>query len=302
MSLKFVIHNQALKAIIPKVVVSNTVNYFECEFAFQTADWDGLDKYAHFRKDVISYDFSITNNRIEQSAGLNLSAGVWKVYITGGEYDVNGTLITRITTAETAITVISTGAESTGTILPEIAPDVAEQLSAKIAALELDYAGLSTIESDLSIAEAERKAAELERKSAETSRDEAESARESAEVIRISNEVSRVEAENQRAAAESARASEYSEFVQEITSQTNAAYQSMERAENAASTAKESAASAAESAEIAAQYGREVESYVGDENWLYPIEEDGILYMVMADSFKGAVFDITANGILEVTV
>lgn len=105
------------------VIAANTVDYLEAEFTFQTGDWNGADAWAHFAKDGVSYDIQLRSGRIEKDQHLNLSDGVWSVYLHGTVGS------TRITTTEQKLTVQKTGTLK-GLPLPEIPISAQEQISA----------------------------------------------------------------------------------------------------------------------------------------------------------------------------
>lgn len=116
-------------------VVADTINYLEAKFIFKTDDWDGLTKWAHFaNSDGTVYDIRLSEDSIRKEDHLNLSAGMWKVYLHGNEF-ADGEVIQRITTDEAVLYVSPTGTLS-GEPFPEIPASVAEQLAAQIAAME----------------------------------------------------------------------------------------------------------------------------------------------------------------------
>lgn len=79
------------------------------------------------------------------------------------------------------------------------------------------------------------------------------------------------------------------------------ASESASTATTKASAATSSATAAAASAAAAAQSAQEAASVVGAASWIYfDVEDDGILYCYCADTFSGADFSMTDNGILEV--
>lgn len=113
---------------IPQVkVVSDSVNYLEAQFLFQTADWSGLHKWAHFNDGDNVYDFEIIDDKITADKSLNLYAGSWKVYVHGER--LNGEEIEkRITTDEAPLIVIQSGMLD-GSPLPPIHPSATEQIA-----------------------------------------------------------------------------------------------------------------------------------------------------------------------------
>lgn len=125
--------HQHLK-LINEHVVADTIDYLEMKFTFQTDDWDGLEKWAHFAKNGAVYDIRLTDDCIRKEDHLNLGAGVWKVYLHGNEYR-NGEVRERITTC-----VVNLKVEPTGTLdgepFPEMPASVTEQILARLDDIE----------------------------------------------------------------------------------------------------------------------------------------------------------------------
>ena len=115
-------------------MAADTINYLQCEFRFQTPDWSGLDKWAHFEKDGETYDIRLTDDCIRPEDGLNLPAGQWKLYLHGDVY-ADGAVVRRITTEQITVTVHPTGTLN-GQPFGELPPSVAEQILARLDALE----------------------------------------------------------------------------------------------------------------------------------------------------------------------
>lgn len=120
--------------IINEHVVADTIDYLEMKFTFQTDDWDGLEKWAHFAKNGAVYDIRLTDDCIRKEDHLNLSAGVWKVYLHGNEF-ADGKVIERITTCVENLRVYPTGS-LTGEPFPEMPASVTEQILARLSWLE----------------------------------------------------------------------------------------------------------------------------------------------------------------------
>ena len=114
-------------------VVADTIDYLEAEFAFSD-DWDGLTKWAHFANGDTVYDIRLTDDCIRKEDHLNLSAGVWKVYLHGNEF-TGGKVVERITTCVENLRVYPTGSLN-GEPFPEMPASVTEQILARIARLE----------------------------------------------------------------------------------------------------------------------------------------------------------------------
>ena len=115
-------------------VVADTIDYLEAKFIFKTDDWDGLDKWVHFAKDSAVYDIRLTEDCIRKEDHLNLSAGMWKVYLHGNEFR-DGEVIQRITTDEVVLYVIPTGTLD-GEPFPTVPPSAGEQIIASAEAAE----------------------------------------------------------------------------------------------------------------------------------------------------------------------
>ena len=112
-------------------VVADTIDYLEAKFIFKTDDWDGLDKWAHFANDGGTvYDIRLTEDRIWKEDHLNLSAGMWKVYLHGNEFR-DGKVIQRITTDEAVLYVNPTGMLD-GDPFPGVPPSAGEQAFAAV--------------------------------------------------------------------------------------------------------------------------------------------------------------------------
>ena len=110
--------------IAQPLTVADTIDYLEMRFCFQTADWDGADKWAHFRQRENIYDINLVDDKITADKHLNLSEGKWEVYLHGTKGNA------RITTDIEFINVIGTGTLN-GKPLPDIPLSAAEQINAK---------------------------------------------------------------------------------------------------------------------------------------------------------------------------
>lgn len=113
---------------------ADSINYLTCRFHFTTPDWDGLDKWAHFEKDGEVLHIRLTDDRIRAQDGLNLTAGTWTVSLHGNAYE-NGEVVSRITTDRVALTV-HPGGMTEGEPFSPLAPSAAEQIFARLDALE----------------------------------------------------------------------------------------------------------------------------------------------------------------------
>ena len=117
------VKGQSLRLMHP-LTVADTVDYLEAKFHFQSSDWQGLAKWAHFKNADAVYDILLVNDKIERTAHLNLTAGDWEIYLHG-----NGEGGVRITTERQKLRVVPTGLLE-GDLLPEVPLGTAEQISA----------------------------------------------------------------------------------------------------------------------------------------------------------------------------
>jgi len=92
------------------VVAADSVAYLTARLIYKTADWtaDGLSVWAHFRLGDTQIDAEAVDGEIGTDAGVNLTAGVWTVWITGHVYE-GAALIQRITTETAELTVKESG-------------------------------------------------------------------------------------------------------------------------------------------------------------------------------------------------
>lgn len=124
------IKGQSLKVVAP-VIVSDSIKYLEAKFHFQTSDWEGSSKWAHFSKGDITYDIHLNHDdEITNEDNLNLSAGKWMVYLHGINEDG-----TRITTEKAPIEVKESGVLS-GDPFPDVPLTALEQIDKRVSDLE----------------------------------------------------------------------------------------------------------------------------------------------------------------------
>ena len=124
------IKGQVLQVDAP-TIVAGTIDYLSARFCFQSSDWDGLQKWAHFENGDTVYDIELVDDRIEKDKHLNLSEGEWSVWLHGSEY-VDGELTMRITTAAVRLVVLPTGTTDTDNPFPSATPSVVEQIYADL--------------------------------------------------------------------------------------------------------------------------------------------------------------------------
>lgn len=131
------VQRQRLK-IIKDFVVADTIDYLEMQFSF-SEDWAGLSKWAHFSTMGRTYDIPLTDNRIRKEDHLNLSAGIWAVYLHGNEF-AEGLVVERITTNAVVMRVEPTGTLD-GEPFPEMPASETERILARLARLEAGGGG-----------------------------------------------------------------------------------------------------------------------------------------------------------------
>lgn len=132
MKLQFHISGQKLK--VNKLdVVAGTVNYLDASFLFQNGkDWEGLEKWCHFKNGESVFDIMLTDDAITADMGMNLSAGDWHIFVHGDK--VKGDKVERrITTDEVVVSVKpSRGSEDIYPTAPPIhVPSAGEQIIAQ---------------------------------------------------------------------------------------------------------------------------------------------------------------------------
>jgi len=119
-------------------VVADTIDYLVARFLFTGADWNGLEKWMHLQQGEYHYAIKLTDDQTRREDHLNLTEGQWLIWLHGNEV-VDGEVTERITTNVCAFTVEATGALE-GEVMPPVAPDVAEQLDARMTAIEREQA------------------------------------------------------------------------------------------------------------------------------------------------------------------
>lgn len=123
----FHIKGQELSVVQP-TIVSDTIDYLTARFVFKTSEWNGLQKWAHFAKDNVSYDILLSEDEIKKNQHLNLSDGTWNVYLHGTAVE-DGEVVERITTEIVNVSVKKSGVLN-GLPLPDVPASAAEQIFA----------------------------------------------------------------------------------------------------------------------------------------------------------------------------
>ncbi len=139
--IKGIINGQGFSVSTP-LIVSDTIDYLAAEFIFSD-DWNGFDKWAHFAHRSVDcgeeievvYDVKLTDDRIDKSEHLNLTPGIWSIYIHGTRIK-DGNVAERITTESDSVAVAECGVLE-GEPLPLTPMSAAERILAMIGDLDL---------------------------------------------------------------------------------------------------------------------------------------------------------------------
>lgn len=124
------VRRQALAVSAP-VLVADTIDYLSARFVFMTGDWDGLEVWAHFRQGDTAYDFRLDEDgEITADQHLNLTEGVWTVYLTGHLYS-GGAMLQRISTQVAEVKVAKSGMVNANPF-PPLPATVEEQIFAEL--------------------------------------------------------------------------------------------------------------------------------------------------------------------------
>lgn len=215
------IKGQALQISSP-VIVASSIDYLEAKFAFQTGDWEDLEKWAHFTCGSVSHVIRLKDDKIGREMHLNLFAGTWKVYIHG-----TGKSGMRITTNEAELTVRPTGAEN-DEVFPTIPPSVAEQVA--LDAREARETAEQLMEDTQAKLEELNEAGEVARTAAKDANDATAETRKLAEDVakneetRQANEQTREKNEQTRQNRETERSREFNTLKDDVNRATGNAY------------------------------------------------------------------------------
>ena len=124
--IQFLITGQQLNIVTP-IVVADSHNYQTATGTFKGDEWENCTKWAHFILDDTTYDIPFHSDKITADQSLDLTAGTWKVYITGHIYDEEEeTVVVRITTSTALLKV---EAAETDSPFPPVTPSFSEVLS-----------------------------------------------------------------------------------------------------------------------------------------------------------------------------
>jgi hypothetical protein len=133
MDLEFNISNQSVKRVDRKELANYSQEYLQLSFTFKTDDWEGLTKFALFKKDKKAYRVALTNDKVMvPNAVLTGDRFTFMVYGVNNE-DV------RATTHSTLLYLADSGfTEDVEDDLPDDDPALIEQI----------YIAIDTAESD----------------------------------------------------------------------------------------------------------------------------------------------------------
>lgn len=120
--IEFYITGQTIRFASP-VIAANSRDYLTARFHFSGEDWEGCSKWAHFRQEETVYDLNLENDEISSGMHLNLSVGLWEIYLTGHKGE------RRITTVPVLLRVRESGLVEEP--LHQIPLSVAEQVDSK---------------------------------------------------------------------------------------------------------------------------------------------------------------------------
>ena len=125
------IRGQRLSLCSP-VLAGGTYQSVQARFVFETVDWGGTVKYAHFRREEGGEERILPLTQDGTAAfAPDLSAGNWTVWVHGDAVS-DGEVTARLTTETASLTVKETGAEDP---LP-LPPTYGEQVLAQVISLK----------------------------------------------------------------------------------------------------------------------------------------------------------------------
>ena len=124
--LTITVRGQQLQLRTP-LIVADSINYITARFAFDK-DWDGRSITAFFVQKNTVITAILQNNEITAEQGINLTAGIWELKLTG----VKGN--SRITAGPARMTVLPFGTIDGD--LPDINPSQYEQILGLIGSLD----------------------------------------------------------------------------------------------------------------------------------------------------------------------
>ena len=132
---QFAVSGQVLDLLSPTRGISDGLDVNSAEFEFRSKEWENLEKWAHFvnpdYNDGEPQSYELIGDEISSERGLNLTAGIWEVYLTGYLIS-NGETLKRYVTESQLIMIVQSNIIDESP-LAGISPTVEEQVYAKAA-------------------------------------------------------------------------------------------------------------------------------------------------------------------------
>ena len=132
---QFAVSGQVLDLLSPTRGISDGLDVNSAEFEFRSKEWENLEKWAHFvnpdYNDGEPQSYELIGDEISSERGLNLTAGIWEVYLTGYLIS-NGETLKRYVTESQLIMIVQSNIIDESP-LASISPTVEEQVYAKAA-------------------------------------------------------------------------------------------------------------------------------------------------------------------------
>lgn len=112
--------------VMADAIVSGTIRHIDLEYTNGTPEeWDGLDVWAHFAKGEEVYDVLMVDGHMPEGYGLNLTEGLWTIYMHGDE-QIDGQIYHRATTNSVKFYVEPFQNETD--LFPSVQPSAGEQI------------------------------------------------------------------------------------------------------------------------------------------------------------------------------
>ncbi|MBO6052763.1 MAG: hypothetical protein J6Q17_03415 [Clostridia bacterium] len=145
------VRGQKLRLITPPVA-AGTYDALGARFVFETGEWAGLSKFAHFLKGEEHRIVPIpADGEIGPEGHLNLSAGEWTVWVHGDACE-EGEVVSRMTTGTVPLHVRETGTEDPLPLPPTygeqvlaLAAAVKEETEALLAASRAEFGAIAAL-------------------------------------------------------------------------------------------------------------------------------------------------------------
>ena len=133
---RFAVSGHFLDLLTPTRGVEDNLYINTAEFDFRSPEWEGAEKWAHFSspdyENGMVFDFNLIDDKIAGERGLNLTAGMWEVYVHGEVIENEEVFRRLVTTTQTIY--IETSNVVNGEPLGSLPISVAEQIDAKATA------------------------------------------------------------------------------------------------------------------------------------------------------------------------